>query len=358
MNRDDAEEFTQSLGQIFAGSWQQIAWGERQGIPEALGLTTRQWVNDRLGGYVRLSIEERREAAKELTEEGMTQRQVADVLGVNQATVSRALDADASVECEDEQVAESPADADASESPPSRPPSAITKPDLGGGLSHPARFSSELLDLFRVLLRSYASPKSTVLDPFAGTGRIHELQTDGWETHGIELTREYADMHPDTVHGDACNLPEGFAMFDAIVTSPTYGNRLADSHEAVDPELRRSYTHDLGRPLDAGNSGAMHWRTSPPGKNAQGSRDYRALHERAWAEAVQALRPGGLFILNCCDHIRDGLVQPVTAWHCWALGRLGLVYVESRSVPTRKLQQGANSDLREQEQVHVFRRPA
>jgi len=56
MNRDDAEEFTQSLGKIIGGGWRQIAWADRMGIPEALGLSTQDWVERRLGGYVRLSV--------------------------------------------------------------------------------------------------------------------------------------------------------------------------------------------------------------------------------------------------------------------------------------------------------------
>jgi hypothetical protein len=232
-----------------------------------------------------------------------------------------------------------------------------TKPDLGGGISHPARYSPELVDLFRTILAEYGIPGDNILDPFAGTGRVHELQTDGWDTVGIELEPEWADLHPDTRVGDATDLPFDPESFGAIITSPTYGNRLADSHNATDPERRRSYTHDLGRDLGDTNTGTLHWRTSPPGREAAGSLDYRTMHEKAWGEAVLVLAPGGLFILNCCDHVRDGLVQPVTAWHCWALGRLGLDYVESRSVPTRKLRQGANGDLREQEQVHVFRKP-
>lgn len=89
MNPDDAEEYTQALGQVVSGSWRQIALAKRLGVPEALGLSTQEWVDNRLGGYVRLSIADRREAAKELTEEGMTQREVADVLGVGVATVHR-----------------------------------------------------------------------------------------------------------------------------------------------------------------------------------------------------------------------------------------------------------------------------
>jgi len=86
---EDAQEFTEGLGMIVTGSWRQVALGERLGVPAALGLTTRQWVEERLGGYVRLALPERREAVAELTADGMSQRQVAAVLGVGNGTVAR-----------------------------------------------------------------------------------------------------------------------------------------------------------------------------------------------------------------------------------------------------------------------------
>jgi IS30 family transposase len=46
-------------------------------------------VNDRLGGYVKLSITDRREAARELAEEGHSTREIGEVLGVGNATVWR-----------------------------------------------------------------------------------------------------------------------------------------------------------------------------------------------------------------------------------------------------------------------------
>lgn len=87
MNRQDAEEYTESLGQIVAGSWRQIAWAQRLGVPQSLGLTTKQWVNDRLGGYVKLSMPERREAVLELVAEGESNVAIAEVLGVDEGTV-------------------------------------------------------------------------------------------------------------------------------------------------------------------------------------------------------------------------------------------------------------------------------
>lgn len=89
MNVVDAEEYTAALGQVVAGGYRQVALGVRLGVPQALGITTREWVEDRLGGYVKLSIPERREAVAELTADGMSQRQVAEVLGVAHTTVQR-----------------------------------------------------------------------------------------------------------------------------------------------------------------------------------------------------------------------------------------------------------------------------
>ena len=89
MQKEDAEEYTLSLGQIVAGSWRQIALAKRLGVPQALGLSIEEWVNDRLGGYVRRSVGERREIVANATAEGHSAHEIAEFIGVSHDTVSR-----------------------------------------------------------------------------------------------------------------------------------------------------------------------------------------------------------------------------------------------------------------------------
>ena len=211
----------------------------------------------------------------------------------------------------------------------------ISKRQLATGVSHPAVFSDPVLEEINILLPI----RGTVLDPFAGTGRIHELATEARQTIGVEIEPEWALLDERTIEGNALDLtgttPIQLESIDAIATSPTYGNRLADSHRAADPDARRSYTHDLGRPLHPDNSGALQWGPV-----------YRLFHRDAYREAIKVLKPGGRFVLNISDHIRDGRPQGVPLWHVGVLMQLGLEWIVCLPVTTDRLRQGAHSELR------------
>jgi phage N-6-adenine-methyltransferase len=89
MNREHAEEFTRTLGQILGASWRQIKLAHRMGVPKALGISTQQWVTESLGGYLKLSPGEQEEAVGELTAEGYSQRQIEAITGINDTRVHR-----------------------------------------------------------------------------------------------------------------------------------------------------------------------------------------------------------------------------------------------------------------------------
>jgi len=91
MKPDEAEEYTQALGQVVAGGWRQISLGQRLGVPQALKLSVDQWVKQRLGGYVKYSVEERQQAVQTLADEGHSERSIKRVLGVSRPTIRKDL---------------------------------------------------------------------------------------------------------------------------------------------------------------------------------------------------------------------------------------------------------------------------
>ncbi len=199
-------------------------------------------------------------------------------------------------------------------------------------MRHPAKYNDALLDVFRELLQPVKG--GHVLDIFAGTGKIHQLREE-WITTGIEIEAEWANMHRYTMQGDATELTFWSNHFDAICTSPTYGNRMADKYDGRDGSKRNTYRCALGKPLQDNNSGGMQW-----------GKAYRVLHRAAYAEAVRVLKPGGLFVLNIKDHIRKGERVRVSTWHFKTLHSLGLRPLKLRRVKLSGNGFGANGSTR------------
>lgn len=211
--------------------------------------------------------------------------------------------------------------------------------------AHPAKYSREILPLLRFAIRG----SRRVLDPFAGCGTIHAIHANAV---GIEIEPEWAEQHERTICADALDIPRlGLGTFDAICTSPVYGNRMSDHHNARDDSKRNTYTHVLGRELHRNNAGRMHF-----------GRDgfYEVLHKAVWRNCVDVLEPGGKFVLNTKDFIRRGRRMRVTDWHVGVLTvDLGLELVETYEVECPGLGFGANADIRvEFEDVSILRKVA
>lgn len=209
---------------------------------------------------------------------------------------------------------------------------------------HPAKYNQKMLDLFSHLLIGY----NFILDPFAGTGEaLLSIRPDAWlneiEPRWASISKK---LTPRSFVGDATDLPWRDGFFDAIVTSPVYGNRMSDHHEAKDTSKRNTYRHVLGEALQPRNTGQMQW-----------GEEYRELHKQAWKECYRVLRLHGRFILNIKDHIRKGELVEVTRWHTQALCSLGFEHRETHNITLPGNRQGANFDLRvDWEHVLVFRK--
>lgn len=246
--------------------------------------------------------------------------------------------------------------------------------------AHPAPFNEQILTTIAAVLAERLPDRGVgarVLDPFAGVGGVHDLRAllPGVKTRGVELMPRWAHAHPGTIVGDATHLPRSWGdRFDAVVTSPCYGNRMADHHDAADrcsqcaghginphdcPKCggsglspRRSYRHYYGDGFwtDADervNAGALHW-----------GEPYRDLHTRAWGEVRRVLRPRGVFLLNVKDHIRGGERQRVADWHRRCCERLGFVRAETITIQTPGYRRGENHGERQPaEYVYVFTKP-
>jgi len=263
---------------------------------------------------------------------------------------------------------------------------------------HPATYPKKVLDRLREMLAVEATRRGhiKVLDPFAGTGGIHELAEARVETVGYEIQPEWARAHPDTICGSVLELGQVFprATFDVIATSPCYGNRMADSHIAVErcrgcggqgsiqwtdddgtehddgmcPDCqgagrrdhhRNTYVHKLREsgvePVDsADNAMVMQW----------GPR-YREFHTAAWDACHHVLRPGGLVLVNVKNHYRTrrkgelAVEQKVVEFHLndWLVR--GYTIEEARRIPTKGLPVGSNADVRtEAELILSLRRPS
>lgn len=172
-------------------------------------------------------------------------------------------------------------------------------------VKHPAKYNDNFIPVFAKLLKGY----ELVLDPFAGTGKIGKIKEFGFngnitcnEIESEWINSEYAV--DKWVIGDAEFLPFKNKSFNAVCTSPTYGNRMADHFNASKSKGRITYRHFLGRELNTNNTGRMQWGNK-----------YKLKHMRIYKELHRVLCDDGIMIINIGNHIRKGEITDVVSWH-------------------------------------------
>jgi len=212
---------------------------------------------------------------------------------------------------------------------------------------HPAKYSQPILRTIETILLAESLKSDheiTVFDCFGGTGLIHSLAMPGFiRTEAIEIEPEWAASHPLTKVGNALHVDVPDDHYDVICTSPTYGNRMADHHEARDDSKRMTYRHQLGRMPNPDSSATLPW-----------GQKYWDFHRKVWIEQSRILRPGGLFILNTKDFYRTRTLKgarvqelvEVTRWHVEFLLTLGYKVISTTPVPVNGMRMGTNHKKR------------
>jgi len=208
---------------------------------------------------------------------------------------------------------------------------APTLPTFDAPLRHPARYSDALLPV----MAQYLRPGMRVLDPFGGVGTINRLAYTGAKFYTGEIEYSVCAQSAGTRRAcaDAQMLPFASESFDAICTSPTYGNRMADKF--TDDSWRNTYTASFGFTLHKDNSGAMQWGVP-----------YQWLHQCAYKQCMRVLKPGGLMLVNVSDHIRDGERVHVAKWHFDTLRAIGFQHLTTHEIKTPRNRMGQNGAAR------------
>jgi SAM-dependent methyltransferase len=233
---------------------------------------------------------------------------------------------------------------------------------------HGAQFSDAALAVITDAIKRYPTrlrdTPLRVLDPFAGVGGIFRLTETipDLDVVGVELEPEWAHAHRETLVGDATHL-DGFPdeSFDLVITSPAFGNRLADSYDGhgqcrrcagagtvnselcvrcggagVDQSKRHTYRIWLGRPLHDANGASYQW-----------GEVYRDIHRRAWREAYRLLRDGGFLMVDVKDHRRSFQWQAVPEWHLGAAVKIGFTFAEDVTYVADGIRHGTNHEARD-----------
>lgn len=210
---------------------------------------------------------------------------------------------------------------------------------------HPAKYSNVLLPH----LAEYAY--GDILDPMGGTGKAGLLKKYNSNINTVtinELESEWSEQAYENdvdmvITGDARELS---GVYDCIVTSPPYGNRMADNFKASKPDsMRKSYAGDLGR---------------TPSKGSVCCKHFGRGYEEDMIEIFDSLISNVVFerfILNVSNFIRNFKeVDVVGFYKSYFLSKNIFNLVSDKKVKTKRQRGvGSNTKLRvEHEIILVF----
>lgn len=245
---------------------------------------------------------------------------------------------------------------------------------------HDAKYSDEVVNRIRRIVADPSvpfAPDGPIVDPFAGLGdRLREFGRA--DVFGIEIEPEWSAVASEVRQGDALNPDDYPALVGAIVTSPCYGNRMADQYlgptcpdcqgsgtvpvsdlgsdgydrcevcngTGRDGRGRYGYAISLGRKVSDGSAAGLQWGDK-----------YRLFHHEWLGVIASRMAPGPRrLVLNMSDHYRDGERQYVTSWWAMAARRLGFELVSADRVNTPRMGHGQNMQTKapEGELLMVF----
>lgn len=242
-------------------------------------------------------------------------------------------------------------------------------------MSHPARYSPEVLDVIGPILTAewpewFGRP--IVHDSFAGTGvRLVEFGREyGFRVSGTEIEACFVQCPTTVMVGDSrdpatyppLRYPNEVATAGWVqMTSPTYANGMADGHLPRDGSRRKTYRKakiDLtGNPeakLEPGSMAGLGYR----GTKRDGKSQRRARYWEIADACVANWGSASLVIVNVSDFVSGGEVEPHVADWKALLARHGWVDQTDHEVATPRMRDGANGDVRvDHEVVIVARKP-
>lgn len=177
-----------------------------------------------------------------------------------------------------------------------------------------------------------------LLDPMAGGGSILKLVDDHllhdvrWVLYPSELEPEWAGNDSRVAVSKAVEQLLGWSDLHeppaAIVFSPPFGNRMADTYEPreTDKSDRFTYTIALGHPPSDGSAAALTWGPA-----------YRGAMAQIYNAVARCAGQHTLVIVEISDCQIDGEPARVPEWTRWALQHAGLVYRNTISWRERPL---------------------